>query len=310
MFVTIGSHLVDSLLLDGHTVIVLDNFSTGRRSNLQHWSSERLITINHDIVDRLPRVAVDEIYHMASIASPAHYMKNPLKTIKTNTIGTVNVLNLAVEQNATILFASTSEVYGDPLVHPQKESYWGNANTVGPRACYVESKRVCETWASIYHSQKNVSIRIARIFNTYGPRMQVDDGRVVSNFIVQALSNQTLSIYGDGNQTRSFLYISDLIEGLRSLMDSSEQGPTNIGHPDETSINKLVEYLNHLFEDRGLSTKHLAGLQEDPKRRKPCLEKAQRVLGGWRPKKLLRDGLRETLDYFKHQLERPQISLS
>lgn len=297
-----GSHLVDSLLLDGHTVIVLDNFSTGNRRNLEHWQSERLVVFSHDVINEISP-NVDQIYHLASIASPAHYMTNPMKTMETNIFGTVNMLNLAAKQNATLLLASTSEVYGDPLEHPQKESYWGNANPIGPRASYVESKRACETWASIYKRQKKLSIRIARIFNTYGPRMQINDGRVVSNFIVQALRNETLSIYGHGNQTRSFLYISDLVEGLKALMKSSEQEPTNIGHSEEISINELVKTLDHNFANKKLAIKHLDGIIEDPKRRRPDLKKAQRVLDGWKPKKLLKDGLRETLAYFNDLMQ-------
>ncbi|VVC87925.1 unnamed protein product [Leptidea sinapis] len=221
----VGSHLVDVLMVQGHEVIVVDNFFTGRKRNIEHWFGHRNFEmIHHDIVNPL-YVEADEIYHLASPASPPHYMQNPVKTIKTNTLGTINMLGLARRVGAKILIASTSEVYGDPMVHPQPESYWGHVNPIGPRACYDEGKRVAETLAYSYAKQENVTVRVARIFNTYGPRMHVSDGRVVSNFVMQALQNLTITVYGNGKQTRSFCYVSDLVDGLLALMASTYSLP-------------------------------------------------------------------------------------
>ena len=223
-------------MLAGHEVIVADNMFTGRKRNVEHWIGHpNFDLINHDIVNPL-YIEVDEIYHLASPASPPHYMYNPVKTIKTNTVGTVNALGLAKRVNAKILIASTSEVYGDPEVHPQSETYWGHVNPIGPRACYDEGKRVAETLAYAYNKQSKVQIRVARIFNTYGPRMHMNDGRVVSNFILQALEEEPITIYGDGKQTRSFQYVSDLVDGLIKLMESNYTGPVNIGNPIEHNI--------------------------------------------------------------------------
>ncbi len=232
----VGSHLADKLMLQGHEVIVADNFFTGRKRNVEHWvGHENFEILNHDIVNPL-FLEVDEIYHLASPASPPHYMFNPVKTIKTNTVGTVNVLGLAKRVRAKVLVASTSEVYGDPEVHPQPESYWGHVNPIGPRACYDEGKRVAETLAYAYAKQSGVDVRVARIFNTYGPRMHMNDGRVVSNFIIQALRDEPITVYGSGKQTRSFQYVTDLVDGLVALMASNYTLPVNIGNPTERTI--------------------------------------------------------------------------
>ncbi|CAF4464224.1 unnamed protein product, partial [Rotaria sp. Silwood2] len=242
----VGSHLVDRLMLQGHEIIVADNFFTGRKRNIEHWiGHENFELINHDIVHPL-FIEVDQIYHLASPASPPHYMYNPVKTIKVNSIGTINMLGLARRVRARLLFASTSEVYGDPEVHPQKESYYGNVNSFGPRACYDESKRVAEAMCYAYAQQEHISIRIARIFNTYGPRMHMNDGRVVSNFVLQALQNESITIYGNGKQTRSFQYVSDLIDGLIALMNSNYSMPMNIGNPDEYTIENFALKIKNL----------------------------------------------------------------
>lgn len=281
---------------------MIDDLSTGRMQNLRHWrQNPNLVMITADI--RKPiSITVDQIYHLASPASPVHYMKDPIKTMTTNFDGTRNMLELSAKYDAKFLLASTSETYGDPLVHPQEESYWGNVNPVGPRSSYDESKRTSEALAVAFHQTKRVKICIARIFNTYGPRMRIDDGRVISNFIVQALRNESLTIYGNGDQTRSFLYISDLVTGLKALMQSNESMPVNIGNEDEISILKLIESIDYNFSGRKLQTKKLDRLVDDPQRRKPNATKAFRVLNGWKPKVLLKDGLRYTIDYFKKEL--------
>ncbi|MCL4119008.1 UNVERIFIED_CONTAM: hypothetical protein GTU68_017892 [Idotea baltica] len=232
----VGSHLVDRLLLEGHEVIVVDNFFTGRKRNVEHWiGHENFELINHDIVNSI-FIEVDQIYHLASPASPPHYMYNPVKTIKTNTVGTINVLGLGKRVGARVLIASTSEVYGDPEIHPQSEDYWGHVNPIGPRACYDEAKRVSETLAYAYEKQESIEVRVARIFNTYGPRMHMNDGRVVSNFILQAIQGKDITIYGHGHQTRSFQYVSDLVDGLIRLMNSNYSQPVNLGNPEEHTI--------------------------------------------------------------------------
>ncbi|XP_065218869.1 UDP-glucuronic acid decarboxylase 1 isoform X2 [Planococcus citri] len=236
----VGSHLVDRLMSDGHEVIVVDNFFTGKKENIEHWIGHANFEMIHQDIVNPVFVEVDEIYHLASPASPPHYMYNPVKTIKTNTIGTINMLGLAKRVGAKILIASTSEIYGDPEVHPQPETYWGHVNPIGPRACYDEGKRVSETLSYAYFKQENVSVRVARIFNTYGPRMNLGDGRVVSNFILQALRNETITIYGNGKQTRSFQYVSDLIDGLIALMDSNYTLPVNLGNPTEHTITEFA----------------------------------------------------------------------
>merc|ERR1712223_165264 len=242
----VGSHLTDRLMLAGHEVIVADNMFTGRKRNVEHWIGHpNFDLINHDIVNPL-YIEVDEIYHLASPASPPHYMYNPVKTIKTNTVGTVNALGLAKRVNAKILIASTSEVYGDPEVHPQSETYWGHVNPIGPRACYDEGKRVAETMCYAYQKQEGVDIRVARIFNTYGPRMHMEDGRVVSNFILQSIQDKDITIYGDGSQTRSFQYVDDLVEGLIGLMNSDITSPVNVGNPDEHTIKEFATIIKDL----------------------------------------------------------------
>ncbi|KAL4704821.1 hypothetical protein ACJJTC_001296 [Scirpophaga incertulas] len=290
----VGSHLVDILMTQGHEVIVVDNFFTGRKRNVEHWFGHRNFEmIHHDIVNPL-YVEADEIYHLASPASPPHYMQNPVKTIKTNTLGTINMLGLARRVGAKILIASTSEVYGDPMVHPQPESYWGHVNPIGPRACYDEGKRVAETLAYSYAKQENVSVRVARIFNTYGPRMHVSDGRVVSNFIMQALQNLTITVYGNGKQTRSFCYVSDLVDGLLSLMQSSYTLPVNIGNPVE-----------HTIEVPGCrsTVSTSAAVEDDPSGAGQNIAVAKAHLH-WSPKVTLKDGLQRTIDYFKEELSR------
>ncbi len=244
---------------------------------------------------------VDEIYHLASPASPPHYMFNPVKTIKTNTVGTVNLLGLAKRVGAKILIASTSEVYGDPEVHPQPETYWGHVNPIGPRACYDEGKRVAEALAYAYAKQSDVSIRVARIFNTYGPRMHMNDGRVVSNFVIQALKGEDITIYGDGDQTRSFQYVTDLVDGLVSLMASNHTGPVNLGNPVERHIGEFAKII--LDEVGGQSQiVKLSPAEDDPRRRRPDISLAKRVLG-WEPKIDLMDGLRSTIEFFRNEIE-------
>jgi len=302
----VGSHLVDKLMLDGHEVIVVDNYFTGRRRNVEQWlGHENFELLHHDIVAPL-YLEVDEIYHLASPASPPHYMYNPVKTIKTNTVGTVNMLGLAKRVKARILIGSTSEVYGDPEVHPQPESYWGHVNPIGPRACYDEGKRVAETLAYAYEKQSNVSVRVARIFNTYGPRMHTNDGRVVSNFIIQALQGDPLTIYGNGEQTRSFQYVSDLVNGLVALMEGDYSQPINIGNPDERSI---LTFANSIKEMVGgdSSIEHLPPVEDDPQRRRPLIDLAKKVLN-WEPTIPLEKGLEKTVEYFRRELGRKKHS--
>jgi len=292
----VGSHLVDRLMLQGHEVIVVDNFFTGRKRNVEHWTGhENFELIHQDIVNPL-YIEVDEIYHLASPASPPHYMFNPVKTIKTNTIGTINMLGLAKRVGARILIASTSEVYGDPEVHPQSETYWGHVNPIGPRACYDEGKRVAETLSYAYAKHEKVSVRVARIFNTYGPRMHMDDGRVVSNFILQALSNKTITVYGHGNQTRSFQYVSDLVDGLIALMSANYTQPINLGNPTEYSITEFALLIRHLVGNKN-EIKSIEAVEDDPQRRKPDISRAKKYLN-WEPKVPLREGLKKTISYF------------
>jgi len=296
----VGSHLVDQLMLEGHEVTVVDNFFTGRKRNVEHWiGHENFELLNHDVVSPL-YIEVDEIYHLACPASPPHYMYNPIKTIKTSAIGTLHMLGLAKRVDAKMLLASTSEVYGDPEVHPQTESYWGHVNPIGPRACYDEGKRVAETMCYAYKNQDNVKIRIARIFNTYGPRMHMADGRVVSNFILQALQNKSITIYGKGDQTRSFQYVSDLVNGLIALMNSDVSSPVNIGNPDEYTI---VEFA-HLVKKMTNSSSEIVHKQaatDDPRKRKPDITKAHQELN-WQPLVPLNVGLKKTIKYFQNEL--------
>ncbi|CAF3705019.1 unnamed protein product [Adineta steineri] len=296
----VGSHLVDRLMLAGHEVIVADNFFTGRKRNIEHWiGHENFELINHDIVNPL-YIEVDQIYHLASPASPPHYMYNPVKTIKVNSIGTINMLGLARRVRARLLFASTSEVYGDPEVHPQKETYFGNVNPFGPRSCYDESKRVAEAMCYAYAQQEGISIRIARIFNTYGPRMHMNDGRVVSNFVLQALQNEPITIYGTGKQTRSFQYVSDLVDGLIALMNSNYSMPMNLGNPDEYTIEQFATKIKELVGSQA-SIVYKDPVIDDPKQRRPDISLAKSWLN-WEPKVLLSDGLNKTIAYFRNEL--------
>jgi UDP-glucuronate decarboxylase len=296
----IGSHLCERLLGQGHEVICLDNYFTGRKDNLLHLMDDRKFElIRHDVTEPI-FLEVDRIFNLACPASPVHYQFNPVKTVKTNVMGAVNMLGLAKRVGARILQASTSEVYGDPIVHPQKEDYWGNVNPIGPRSCYDEGKRVAETLFTDYHRQNNVDIRIARIFNTYGPRMLKNDGRVVSNFIVQALSGEKLTIYGDGKQTRSFCFVDDLVEGLMKLMDTENDElstPVNIGNPGEFTMLELADAVGEISgleiqkEFKPLPT-------DDPKQRQPDISRAERLLN-WKPTTDLKSGLVKTVGYFK-----------
>ncbi|MEO0012561.1 MAG: hypothetical protein RLZZ535_950 [Cyanobacteriota bacterium] len=297
----IGSHLIDRLMKQGHDVICLDNFFTGHKRNIRHWlDSPYFELIRHDITEPI-RLEVDQIYHLACPASPVHYQYNPVKTIKTNVMGTLNMLGLAKRVNARFLLASTSEVYGDPDVHPQPEEYRGNVNCIGIRSCYDEGKRVAETLAFDYHRQNNVDIRVMRIFNTYGPRMFENDGRVVSNFIVQALQGTPLTVYGDGSQTRSFCYVADLVEGMMRLMNGEHMGPINIGNPGEYTILQLAETIQKMINpDAQLSYKPLP--QDDPKQRQPDITKAKNLLG-WEPTINLEEGLKMTIEDFRSRME-------
>ena len=298
----LGSHLCEYLLKKGNKVICLDNFFTGSRDNIKHlMKNPDFEVLEHDIVNPV-FLDVDQIYNLACPASPVHYQFNPIKTIKTSTVGMVNMLGLAKKCKARILQASTSEVYGDPLEHPQKETYWGNVNCIGPRACYDEGKRVAETLCISYNQQNKVDIRIARIFNTYGPRMASNDGRVVSNFIVQALKGEPITIYGKGNQTRSFCYASDLIEGLYRLMNSPEYiGPVNLGNPSELTILGIAEKIIDATKTTSKIV-HQTLPKDDPTRRNPDISIAKKQLK-WQPEVNLEDGLKETISYFKGVLK-------
>lgn len=297
----LGSHLCDRLIDRGDEVICLDNFFTGRKENIEHLIGHpRFELVRHDIVEPI-LLEVDQIYNLACPASPKAYQYNPIKTIKTSTVGVVNVLGLAKRVKARILQASTSEIYGDPDVHPQREDYWGNVNTLGPRSCYDEGKRVAETLFMNYHLENSVDVRIMRIFNTYGPRMDPNDGRVISNFITQALQGKSLTVFGDGRQTRSFCYVDDLLAGMMALMDQdSEIGPVNIGNPGEFTMLELArEVLDLTGSKSELAFEPLPG--DDPKQRCPDISKAQRVLG-WSPKVQLREGLTLTIPYYRKVL--------
>uniref|UniRef100_A0A6Q2X6S5 UDP-glucuronic acid decarboxylase 1 n=1 Tax=Esox lucius TaxID=8010 RepID=A0A6Q2X6S5_ESOLU len=297
----VGSHLTDKLMMDGHEVTVVDNFFTGRKRNVEHWiGHENFELINHDVVEPL-YIEVDQIYHLASPASPPNYMYNPIKTLKTNTIGTLNMLGLAKRVGARLLLASTSEVYGDPEVHPQNEEYWGHVNPIGPRACYDEGKRVAETMCYAYMKQEGVEVRVARIFNTFGSRMHMNDGRVVSNFILQALQGEPLTVYGSGSQTRAFQYVSDLVNGLVSLMNSNISSPVNLGNPEEHTILQFAELIRSLVGNRS-HIQFLPEAQDDPQRRRPDIRKAKMMLG-WEPVVPLEEGLNKTIQYFSRELE-------
>ncbi|EGT45223.1 hypothetical protein CAEBREN_31061 [Caenorhabditis brenneri] len=299
----VGSHLVDKLMLDGHEVIALDNYFTGRKKNIEHWIGHpNFEMVHHDVVNPY-FVEVDQIYHLASPASPPHYMYNPVKTIKTNTLGTINMLGLAKRVKATVLLASTSEVYGDPEVHPQPETYWGHVNTIGPRACYDEGKRVAESLMVAYNKQENVQIRIARIFNTFGPRMHMNDGRVVSNFIIQALQDKPITIYGNGTQTRSFQYVTDLVDGLIALMNSNYSLPVNIGNPEEHTIGQFATIIRDLIPGSTSEIINQESQQDDPQQRRPDIRRAAEQIQ-WRPQILMKDGLLKTIEYFRAEIDR------
>lgn len=299
----IGSHLSEALLKDGHDVICLDNFFTGSKDNISHlignWNFE---LIRHDVTEKI-MLEVDRIYHFACPASPVHYQYNPVKTIKTSVMGTINMLGMAKRVRARVLLASTSEVYGDPKIHPQKESYWGHVNPIGVRSCYDEGKRVAETLMMDYNRQNNVDIKIIRIFNTYGPRMALNDGRVVSNFIVQALQNQDITIYGNGLQTRSFQYVDDLVTGTILMMEKDRFiGPVNIGNPNEFTIRALAERVIDLTGSRSkIIYKELPS--DDPTQRQPDISLAQKELS-WSPHIELEEGLKKTIPYFETRLSR------
>ncbi|MCH8321035.1 MAG: SDR family oxidoreductase [Acidobacteria bacterium] len=299
----IGSFLCEALLDEGHEVICLDNLFSGFRRNIQPFRTNPSFEfIRHDVVEPI-LLEVDQIYNLACPASPVHYQYNPVKTVKTNVMGTINMLGMAKRVKARILQASTSEVYGDPQVHPQPEEYWGNVNPVGSRSCYDEGKRVAETLMTDYHSQNAVDIRIARIFNTYGPRMSIDDGRVVSNLIVQALRGEPMTVYGDGSQTRSFCYVSDLVRGLRKLMDQEDvHRPVNLGNPVEVSI---LSFAERVREQTGtVSQICFEPLpSDDPVRRRPDIAQARKLLD-WEPEVDLEEGLRLTVDYFDDLLHK------
>lgn len=298
----LGSHLCDRLLDEGHEVICLDNFFTGRRSNVLHLlGNPNFELMRHDVIDPF-KAEVDQIYNLACPASPIHYQYNAIKTMKTSVMGAINCLGLAKRLNARVFQASTSEVYGDPSVHPQPEEYWGNVNPIGIRSCYDEGKRAAETLFMDYHRQNGVDIRIVRIFNTYGPRMRPDDGRVVSNFIVQALQGKDITVYGEGQQTRSFCYCDDLIEGFLGLMNQDQTvGPMNIGNPNEFTILELAE---KVIAQTGSKSKiiHEALPSDDPKQRQPDITQARKVLG-WEPKVSLEEGLKPTIAYFDQLLK-------
>lgn len=299
----LGSHLIDQLLLHGHDVICVDNYYTGSKSNLsEHVHNPKLELIRHDVTFPI-YLEVDGIFNLACPASPVHYQQNPVQTLKTNVHGSINLLGLAKRTGARIFQASTSEVYGDPSVSPQVEEYWGNVNPIGIRSCYDEGKRAAETLFFDYHRQHKVDIRVARIFNTYGPRMALNDGRVVSNFILQALKNENITIYGEGNQTRSFCYVEDLIDGITKFFFQNEvNSPMNLGNPEPITINQLA---NEIIEITGSKSQviHKNLPLDDPTRRQPDITKATQILG-WKPKVSRQEGLNRTIEYFSKIIEK------
>ncbi|MBK8189962.1 MAG: SDR family oxidoreductase [Vampirovibrionales bacterium] len=302
----IGSHLCERLLASGHEVICMDNFFTGSKANIVHLQDQRYFElVRHDVIEPM-LVEVDEIYNLACPASPVHYQYNPVKTVKTSVMGAINMLGLAKRTRATMFQASTSEVYGDPQVHPQREDYWGHVNPIGVRSCYDEGKRVAETLCMDYHRQNGVKIKIVRIFNTYGPRMAENDGRVVSNFIVQALRGEPITVYGEGQQTRSFCYVDDLVEGFVRMMDRTPEdfvGPVNLGNPGEFTIQELADKVLKLT---GSSSKIIRKPlpPDDPTQRKPDISLARQHLD-WEPGIALEDGLKKTIAYFEARLKAP-----
>jgi UDP-glucuronate decarboxylase len=297
----LGSHLCDRLLKDGHELVCLDNLFTGRKSNIAHLKDNPAFEfVRHDVIDPF-KYEVDQIYNLACPASPPHYQFNPIKTTKTSVMGAINCLGLAKRVKARVFQASTSEVYGDPAVHPQPESYWGNVNPIGRRSCYDEGKRCAETLFFDYHRENKVDIRVVRIFNTYGPRMHPNDGRVVSNFIVQALKGEDITIYGDGQQTRSFCYVDDLIEGFVRLMNQTETvGPMNIGNPGEFTMLQLAELTLKLVGGKSKIV-HKPLPADDPRQRRPDITLAKKILK-WEPTVPLEEGLKRTITYFKTQV--------
>jgi len=297
----LGSHLCERLLKDGHEVICIDNFFTGRKQNIASFADNPAFElVRHDVIDPF-KYEVDQIYNLACPASPPHYQYNPIKTIKTSVMGAINCLGLAKRVRARVFQASTSEVYGDPHVHPQPESYWGNVNPIGKRSCYDEGKRCAETLFFDYHRENKVDIRVVRIFNTYGPRMHEADGRVVSNFIVQALKGEDITVYGDGSQTRSFCYVDDLIEGFVRLMNQNETvGPVNLGNPGEFTMLQLAELAVKLVGSKSKIV-HRELPADDPKQRRPDITLAKKVLN-WEPKVPLEEGLQRTIAYFRGRL--------
>ncbi|KAG2013393.1 UDP-glucuronic acid decarboxylase 1, variant 2 [Coprinopsis cinerea AmutBmut pab1-1] len=308
----VGSHLVDRLMLLGHEVTVIDNFFTGSKTTVSHWIGHpNFEMVRHDVVEPF-MIECDQIYHLACPASPPHYQFNAVKTIKTSFMGTLNMLGLAKRTKARFLISSTSEVYGDPEVHPQPEDYWGHVNPIGPRACYDEGKRVAETLTYGFHQQDGVDVRVARIFNTYGPRMNPYDGRVVSNFIVQALKGEDMTVYGDGKQTRSFQYIHDLIDGMIALMNSDETRPVNIGNGDEFTILEFAELVREIVEKvqdedgvkraRRVNIVHRPLPKDDPQQRRPDTTRAKESLQ-WQPRWTIRMGLEEMVRYYKSKME-------
>lgn len=296
----LGSHLIDRLINDSQEVICLDNYFTGRKSNINNWlGHQNFELIRHDVINPI-ELEIDRIWHLACPASPIHYQINPIKTSKTSFLGTYNMLGLARRVGAKILLASTSEVYGDPEIHPQAEEYKGSVNPIGIRSCYDEGKRIAESLCFDYKRMHGTEIRVARIFNTYGPRMLINDGRVVSNFIVQALTNKPITIFGEGSQTRSFCYVDDLIDGLISLMNSNKSGPINIGNPEEFTIKELAEIILKKINSNS-KLLYLPLPEDDPLQRKPVIEKAKKLLG-WSPKVNLEKGLENTIHYFKENI--------
>jgi UDP-glucuronate decarboxylase len=298
----LGSHLCEKLLAGGNEVVCLDNYFTGRKKNVMHLrDNPRFELVRHDITAPY-YVEVDEIYNLACPASPIHYQYNPIKTVKTSVMGAIHMLGLAKRIKAKILQASTSEVYGDPTVHPQPEEYWGHVNPVGIRSCYDEGKRCAETLFFDYHRQNGVRIKVVRIFNTYGPHMHPNDGRVVSNFIIQALKNENITIYGDGSQSRSFCYCDDLVRGFVAMMETSDHitGPVNLGNPEEFTIRELSEIIIDLTGSRS-KTVYLPQVSDDPMQRRPVIDKARTILN-WTPSVPLREGLKKTIAYFEEEL--------
>ncbi len=297
----IGSHLIRELIERGHSVVCLDNFVTGTKKNLLPLLNHpNFDFLRHDVVVPI-LIEADQVYHLACPASPVHYQHNPIKTLKTSVVGTLNMLGLAKRTKARILFSSTSEVYGDPEIHPQKESYHGNVNPVGPRACYDEGKRAAETLMVGYRDYNSMNVAIARIFNTYGPRMLPNDGRVVSNFICQALRGEDITIYGHGQQTRSFCYVSDMVEGLIRLMESTYSYPVNLGNPHEITVRELAETVLRMIPESPSQIVYKELPQDDPTRRRPDISRAQHELD-WEPRVGLEQGLAATIDYFRTEL--------